>query len=159
MASHRLIQHLGKTYGLAVSEAIYDLLNVYYFVDGHSLNDLPRLAHVVAEKLKTLLEKSDVHAHSEDELLQFLNGNEGRVEIEQAVSRLNELGVHGIPFFIIEGHAAFNGAAHSDAFINVFRDIEERGFIRSGPLFGEILGISPEVIEGGSHSRPCEEAA
>ena len=27
MASHRLIQHLGKTYGLAVSEAIYDRLN------------------------------------------------------------------------------------------------------------------------------------
>jgi hypothetical protein len=27
MASHRLIQMLGKKYGLAVSEAIYDLLN------------------------------------------------------------------------------------------------------------------------------------
>lgn len=27
MASHRLIQMLGKQYGLAVSEAIYDLLN------------------------------------------------------------------------------------------------------------------------------------
>jgi hypothetical protein len=27
MASHRLIQHIGKTYGLAVSEAIYDKLN------------------------------------------------------------------------------------------------------------------------------------
>ena len=27
MASHRLIQHLGKTYGLAVSESIYDRLN------------------------------------------------------------------------------------------------------------------------------------
>ena len=27
MASHRLIQHLGKTHGLAVSEAVYDKLN------------------------------------------------------------------------------------------------------------------------------------
>ena len=27
MASHRLIQYIGKTYGLAVSEAIYDRLN------------------------------------------------------------------------------------------------------------------------------------
>ena len=33
MASHRLIQYIGKTYGLHVSEAIYDRLNVYYFVD------------------------------------------------------------------------------------------------------------------------------
>lgn len=28
MASHRLIQHLGKKYGLMVSEAVYDRLNV-----------------------------------------------------------------------------------------------------------------------------------
>jgi hypothetical protein len=27
MASHRLIQHIGKTYGLSVSEAVYDRLN------------------------------------------------------------------------------------------------------------------------------------
>jgi hypothetical protein len=29
MASHRLIQHLGKLYSLAVSEAVYDRLNRY----------------------------------------------------------------------------------------------------------------------------------
>ena len=51
MASHRLIQYLGKTYGLAVSEAVYDELNKYYFVDGHSLNDRPRLARVACELL------------------------------------------------------------------------------------------------------------
>jgi hypothetical protein len=28
MASHRLIQHIGKRYGLHVSEALYDRLNV-----------------------------------------------------------------------------------------------------------------------------------
>ena len=28
MASHRLIQHVGKRYGLDVSEALYDRLNV-----------------------------------------------------------------------------------------------------------------------------------
>ena len=27
MASHRLIQHIGKTYGLSASEAVYDKLN------------------------------------------------------------------------------------------------------------------------------------
>jgi hypothetical protein len=31
MASHRLIQHIGKAYGLSVSEAVYDRLNQYYF--------------------------------------------------------------------------------------------------------------------------------
>jgi hypothetical protein len=29
MASHRLIQHLGRRFGLAVSEAVYDCLNEY----------------------------------------------------------------------------------------------------------------------------------
>ena len=102
MASHRLIQYIGKTYGLAVSEAVYDCLNVYYFVDGHSLNDRPRLAQVVADKLATL-RNGDEDPPTAQELLDFLNSNQGRKEIEEAVNTLQRLGIHGIPKFIIEG--------------------------------------------------------
>ena len=139
---------LGKKYGLHVSEAIYDLLNVYYFVDGHSLNDRPRLAEVVAEKLDSLL---TTEAPTVDELLDFLNGSDGRREIEEALMGLQQLGVHGIPKFIVEGRTVIDGAAHSDVFVEVFREIEERGTVHGGPIFGEILGVSPEVIEAGSH--------
>lgn len=103
MASHRLIQYIGKTFGLAVSEAVYDTLNEYYFVEGHSLNDRPRLAQVVADKLATLLpttpdkQQQQQPAPTAQQLLEFLNGNQGRKEIEEAVQTLHRLGIHGIP--------------------------------------------------------------
>jgi predicted DsbA family dithiol-disulfide isomerase len=149
MASHRLIQMLGKTYGLDVSEAVYDLLNEYYFVDGTSLNDRPKLASVVAEKLKSLLH--DQAPPSAIVLLDFLNGNEGRKEIEEAVRTLHRLGVHGIPKFIVEGRTVIDGAARAEAFIEAFRIIEKRGNIFNEPVFGSILGIPLEIIERGSH--------
>lgn len=116
MASHRLIQHIGKTYGLAASEAIYDKLNEYYFVEGHSLNDRPLLAKTVSAELQTLLEDK-ASAPTEQLLLDFLNGNEGREEIEAAVHGLRKLGVHGIPKFIISGSMIVDGAARSDVFV------------------------------------------
>jgi hypothetical protein len=131
-----------------VSEAIYDLLNKYYFVDGYSLNDLPRLAATVARELKVLLaDKAPAGYH----ILEFLNGDQGRVEIERALSALNKLGINGIPKFIIEGNNLIDGAAHADAFIPIFREIEKRGKVKGGPLFGDILGVSPEIISRGSH--------
>ena len=166
MASHRLIQHIGKTYGLDVSEAVYDCLNEYYFVDGHSLNDRPRLAAAVAEKLRVLLNanrrSSDggvdggldgVSPPTEGELLTFLDSNEGRAEIMMALQALNDLGIHGIPKAIIEGRYVVDGAAHADVFINVFREIEQRGTILGKPVFADMLGVSAETIEAGSHRR------
>jgi len=150
MASHRLIQWVGKKYGLHASEAIYDLLNVYYFVDGHSLNDRPKLAQVVSEKLKDVIPLG-ASAPSTENLIDFLNGDEGRAEIEEALVALEQLGVHGIPKFIIEGRTVIDGAARSEAFIDVFREIEARGRIANEPIFAKILGISPHIIEKGSH--------
>jgi predicted DsbA family dithiol-disulfide isomerase len=149
MASHRLIQHIGKKYGLAVSEAIYDRLNEYFFVEGHALNDRPRLAEVVAEKLTELLDEPP----SSQEILSFLNGNEGRKEIEDSIQALHQLGIHSIPKFIIEGQTVVDGAARHDVFVEIFRDIERRGTVARGPVFAELLGISEETIERGSHHQ------
>lgn len=149
MASHRLIQHLGKVYGLAVSEKIYDKLNEYYFVEGHSLNDRPRLAKTAAVELAKILPDN---SPSEDYLLDFLNGNEGRKEIEKTLHALQYLGIHGIPKFIIEANTVVDGAARSDVFVKIFRDIERRGELKKKQtIFGESLGISEEIIERGSH--------
>lgn len=154
MASHRLIQYIGKQYGLLVSEALYDRLNIYYFVDGHSLNDKPRLAKVTTDTVnEILLKQQHVHeAVSEEEILTFLHGNEGRHEIEIAIQTLQKLGVHGIPKFIIEGTTIVDGAAGPETFVNVFREIEKRGTVR-GPIFSDILGVSADVWMKGSHTR------
>lgn len=156
MASHRLIQHVGKRYGLNVSEALYDRLNVYYFVEGHALNDRPRLAKVAAETISESLERNSTNnesAMSEEEILTFLDGDEGRLAIENALRLLHQLGVHGIPKFIIEGSSIVDGAAGPDTFIDVFRDIERRGKVKGGPIFGDILGVNQDTVNRGSHTR------
>ncbi len=171
MASHRLIQYVGKRYGLRVSELLYDRLNVYYFVEGHALNDRPRLAKVAHEEITKSLKSlpsegeeeeqqnlEELEIMSEDEILAFLNGNEGRKEIEDALQALDELGVHGIPKFIIEGRRVVDGAARSGVFVDIFRDIESRGEVHGGPIFGDILGVNNDTVQRGSHAREhiCE---
>lgn len=168
MASHRLIQHVGKTYGLRVSEGLYDRLNAYYFVEGHALNDRPRLAKVAAEEIGELLRTGPAATAaaenaedpmSKEEILAFLNGNEGRAEIEASLKALRQLRVHGIPKFIIEGQTMVDGAAHSDVFVKIFREIERRGEVRSGPVFADILGIDDDVVSRGSHTGAEVKAA
>ncbi len=170
MASHRLIQHVGKVYGLRISEGLYDKLNVYYFVDGYALNDRPRLAKVAHECIARLVaedqerqgkmdDKPQVDVMSEEQILDFLNSDKGRKEIYNALDALKQMGVHGIPKFVIEGRRVVDGAAHSDIFIDVFRDIEAKGEVYGGPIFADILGVSPEVLEKGSHTREYLEAA
>jgi len=153
MASHRLIQHVGKRYGLDVSEALYDRLNVYYFVDGHALNDKPRLARVAADALSAALSSRGATPMTEEEILAFLRGTQGQAEIDAARRALEKLGVTGIPAFIVEGSFVASGAAGPDTFVDVFRDIERRGEVRGGPVFGDILGITRDTIERGSHTR------
>lgn len=163
MASHRLIQMVGRKYGLDVSERLYDRLNVYYFVEGYSLNDRPRLANVAYDEIYKALQEEEEQKEeegmtkriimSEQDILDFLNGNEGRAEIENALYALEEMGVHGIPKFIIEGRRVVDGAARSDVFVDIFRDIEERGEVYGGPIFGNILGVNEDIVQRGSHGR------
>ena len=155
MASHRLIQHVGKLYGLRVSEGLYDALNIYYFVDGHALNDRPRLAKVTHDCISKLVLEDDTNTEvmSEQEILDFLNSDQGRREIEEALNALEYMGVHGIPKFIIEGRRMVDGAARSDVFVDIFREIEESGEVYGGPIFAEILGVSEELVQKGSHAN------
>ncbi len=124
-------------------------------MEGHALNDKPRLAKVAAETLSESLAKdnpTNEQAMNEEEILSFLKGDQGRLEIENALRALQQLGVHGIPKFIIEGSHIVDGAAGPDTFIHIFREIEKRGKVEHGPVFGDILGIAPELVKRGSHT-------
>jgi predicted DsbA family dithiol-disulfide isomerase len=163
MASHRLIQWISRTFGLYISELTYDRLNQYHFVDGHSLNDVAQLASVVASELETL------HAHQPQlfesaegkvkappttaEIVQFLQGNEGRKEILAAMRLLQHMGIHGIPTFILEGgETILQGAVDAAELVRAFRRIEQRGYLlREEPLFQDVLGIAPTLLERGSY--------
>lgn len=119
------------------------------------MNDKPRLAKVAAESLSQSLaaDNPTTPVMSEEEILEFLDGDEGRLEIDNALRALQQIGVHGIPKFIIEGRRVVDGAAGAETFINIFREIERRGEVAGGPIFGDILGISDDMVRMGSHTR------
>ena len=131
-------------------------IHSYYFVEGHALNDRPRLAKVAVETLSEFIAKDDTTQQSimtEEDVLSFLNGDEGKLEIHNALSALQQIGVHGIPKFIIEGCRVVDGAAGPETFIQIFRDIEKRGEIENGPIFADILGVSEDTWKRGSHKQ------
>ena len=180
MQSHRLIQHVSRTYGLMISERVYDVLNHYHFVDGHALNDVPKLARTVAQTLQELhqtspscwfhhaapqpvqeeakaKEVSPVLPPTEAELLEFLSGTEGRAEIVQTVQQVHDLGIDGIPTFLFEGGSTvLHGAVDAAEFVQVFRAMEQRGYLLdSTTVFGETtLKIPTSIIQRGSYHRP-----
>ena len=133
-------------------------IHSYYFVEGHALNDRPRLAKVAAERLSELIAKDNTTQQqsammSEEDILLFLNGDEGKLEIHNALVALQQIGVSGIPKFIIEGTRVVDGAACPETFIQIFRDIEKRGEIEHGPIFASILGVDEDTWKRGSHKQ------
>jgi predicted DsbA family dithiol-disulfide isomerase len=189
MRSHRLIQYIGKRYGLSVSEYIYDILNQYHFVDGYALNDTIRLANTVHTALHnyytadptaflvhdlqcdgsgtdsisssssstqsspTASSQSQMQLMSVEELIEFLNGTVGKMEIEQAVHLLHEYGIDGIPTFLLEGgQTTFQGAVHQTELVQAFRNIETRGYVLDEtPIFQHVLQIPNRIVQHGSY--------
>ena len=111
---------------------------------------------MAAEALSELIAEDDATKQSimsEEDILSFLNGDEGKLEIHNALNALRQIGVHGIPKFIVEGSRVVDGAAGPETFIQIFRDIEKRGDIANGPIFADILGVSEDTWKKGSHKR------
>ena len=100
-------------------------------MEGHALNDKPRLASVACKEIKLLLDKKKEEIDhpppmTEEEILSFLNGNEGRHDIEQAGRMLNKMGVHGIPKFVIEGQRLVDGAVPSETLYRYLEKLKVR---------------------------------
>jgi predicted DsbA family dithiol-disulfide isomerase len=175
--SHRIIQYMSRTYGLYISEYVYDRLNQYHFVDGYALNDVPRLAQTIAQSLQTLYishpssfttiiqnnnhtnntadtEKTLTPPPTEEFILDYLYGTDGQDVILQTVEIVQqEYGIYGIPTFIIDGgNTVLNGAVHAQEFVQIFRTIEQQQHPNT-PIFSSVLNIPSHIIERGSYHR------
>ena len=132
MMSHRLVQFVGKTYGLADSELLYDALNTYHFVDGHPLNDIDGLLRVVSDTLSHV-DLSQVETFLADPLAP------GKAEILAAVAKASELHIHAIPTFVINGKVV-SGAAGPKFFLELFSAVQKSGVVQP-PVFADILKV------------------
>eukprot|EP00285_Hemiselmis_virescens_P006570 CAMPEP_0173378208 /NCGR_PEP_ID=MMETSP1356-20130122/1400_1 /TAXON_ID=77927 ORGANISM="Hemiselmis virescens, Strain PCC157" /NCGR_SAMPLE_ID=MMETSP1356 /ASSEMBLY_ACC=CAM_ASM_000847 /LENGTH=223 /DNA_ID=CAMNT_0014331195 /DNA_START=164 /DNA_END=835 /DNA_ORIENTATION=+ len=139
MASHRLVQWITRTKGPTASEALYDLLNQRHFVEGRKLNDPEMLADAAEQSAGV----------SREEALDFIQSGEGEDKIAAATRMLRQMGVHSIPTFIVDGRYQVSGAARSDEFVRLFRDLERSRDIKGTTLFAEALGVPEEVLDQG----------
>ena len=107
--AHRLIQ-LAKQHGkqLPLVEAFFKA----YFTDGVDLSNRDNL---IAIATQAGLDQAEVTA--------FLQSEDGTAEIEMTERQLQQLGISGVPFYIIDNQFGISGAQPPDAFIKAFEEI------------------------------------
>jgi len=139
LASHRLVQWVTKTKGLTAAERLYTDLNYQHFELGRKLNDRQMLAASAEAQAGVPMQQS----------LAFLATEEGVAEIQKAQGLLRQLGVSGIPTFVLGATTVLpSGALRAQYLVKAFRDLEaasEEGAPRS--VFAEALGVPLQVLE------------
>lgn len=107
--SHRLIW-LANKHGC--QDAVVEALFLAYFTSGRDLSDGQILVDVVDQAgiSRKLAEDS-------------LASNEGMAEIEAAKQLAQQVGVDGVPFYIINRRVALAGAQPTESFLAAFRQV------------------------------------
>jgi predicted DsbA family dithiol-disulfide isomerase len=107
--AHRLIM-LAKDAGKQIQlvEAFFKA----YFTDGVDLSKNENLVQLAAN---VGMDRQKVEL--------FLQGNAGSTEVAFAEQELQRLGIHGVPFYIINDKYGISGAQSPENFIKVFHDI------------------------------------
>jgi predicted DsbA family dithiol-disulfide isomerase len=127
--AHRFA-HLAKQNGLS-DEAEEALFNAY-FTEGKNIADHDTLAEL-GEKIG--LDKAEVH-HT-------LNGNKFAVNVQQDIVQAQQLGIRGVPFFVMDNKYGVSGAQEIPTFVET---IEK--------AYGEWAATNPQqklnIIEGNS---------
>lgn len=123
--AHRLI---GLSDEQGVQDAVVEALFRAYFCAGRDIGDHETLLGVVAGA-----------GLSRGRAQEVLDSGEGMDAIRAAEERARQLGVLGVPFFVINGDSALSGAQKPDVFLAAF----ERQLATATPGGGDICGVEP----------------
>jgi predicted DsbA family dithiol-disulfide isomerase len=104
--AHRLIWLAGEA---GVQDAVVEALFRAYFCDGRDLSNR-----------ETLLDMAAGAGLSRARAQEVLDSGEGLDAIRTAEERARELGVQGVPFFVINGELALSGAQKPEVFLAAF---------------------------------------
>lgn len=109
--SHRLVWLAGKH---GCQNEVVEALFSAYFTNGRDLSDRPTLMDVAVQAgLPRQL--------AED----LLDGQDGLNEIDEAKRLAQEVGVDGVPFFIVNRRVALAGAQPPESFLEAFRQVAQ----------------------------------
>lgn len=110
--SHQLLRWAGSA---GVQHQVSDLLFVRYFLEGQDIGDRDVLIDVARE------------AGMDADLVAALYADERDLEIVQAEDRMaREMGIQGVPCFIVERKYAVSGAQDPSTFLQVFDYVEKQ---------------------------------
>jgi predicted DsbA family dithiol-disulfide isomerase len=107
--AHRLIQ-LAKENNNHV--ALVEALFKAYFTDGTDLSKTENLVEIAAN---AGMDRAKVE--------QFLQSDAGIAEVEMTERELQQMGISGVPFYIINNKYGISGAQPSESFIKAFEEI------------------------------------
>jgi predicted DsbA family dithiol-disulfide isomerase len=106
LRAHRLI-HLAALEGCA-GEVVEGLFQAY-FLDGLDIGDIEALATIAAQ--------ADLDAA---EIRRYLAGEAGTNEVRAEEHRARRLGIHAVPYFVLDRGYAISGAQEPEMFLPLF---------------------------------------
>ncbi len=107
--AHRLL-HYARSAGASVQDALKERLFVAYFTEGAALGDHETLCRLAVE--------AGLDAR---ECAEILAGDRYSDEVRADEREAHELGVTGVPFFVVDGRFGIPGAQDADTILEVLR--------------------------------------
>jgi predicted DsbA family dithiol-disulfide isomerase len=110
-AAHRLVWYAEQQ---GKQDAMVEALFRGYFLEGKNIGDVKTLTHVAAE---AGLDRTETE--------EFLESENGVVEVkaEEAVGR--QLGIRGVPYFVFNGRLSISGAQPPDIMVSAIQQAEK----------------------------------
>lgn len=122
--AHR-VSHLAKQQGL--QDAMEEALFKAYFTEGKNIADHATLVAIAASI-----------GLDADAVTQLLNSDQYADAVKHDIYEANQVGVRGVPFFVLGDKYAVSGAQHSDTFLGALQQTwnEVKAIIPDGPVCG-----------------------
>jgi predicted DsbA family dithiol-disulfide isomerase len=132
--AHRLL-HFALEQGPAVQNALKERFLVAYFTEGEAIGEADTLVRLAAEVGLDAAECAEI-----------LAGDRYADEVRADEREAHEIGVTGVPFFVVDSKFGIPGAQDPDTFLNVL----EEAWRRSHPL--EMAAVA----DGSAGTAACE---
>jgi predicted DsbA family dithiol-disulfide isomerase len=116
LLAHRVLWWAGHERGPEAQSRLKAALLDAYFSRGLDVSDPEVLASLTAESVGC----------SQADVVEFLNGTDGRGEVSEELAQAIAHGITGVPTYVIDGAWAIPGAQDSDTFERVIRRAIER---------------------------------
>jgi predicted DsbA family dithiol-disulfide isomerase len=110
--AHRLMRLARLEYDDVIQRALLEELFAAHFTNGVDIADHGELARIA--------EKCGLNA---ERVRSYLEMNEGAAELEREFAEAHQLGIQGVPAFVIDRMHLLEGAQSAETFVHVLRDL------------------------------------